>query len=122
MAGKWGRTTRARRVRGAGRWTAGGGEAAWGWFPGGPPPAEAWTALCLREADLAVAVTMGPCDAAWRERAAALGGCELLVLGQGVADGVVDDLRPREVQVVTEPDRRRAALEATARRLAGRSL
>lgn len=89
---------------------------------GGAALGDEWTELCVCEADLVVAVSTGPLDAAWRERATALNGSELLVLGPAVADGVLDALQPREVQVVVDAERRRAALEATARRLAGRSL
>jgi predicted acylesterase/phospholipase RssA len=49
-------------------------------------------------------------------------GCELLVLGPGVSAAVIAELQPREVQVVADAALRRAALEATARRLAQRSL
>ena len=89
---------------------------------GSAAPGDEWTELCVREADLVVAVSAGPPDAAWRERAAALQGCELVVLGPAVTDGVLEALQPREVQVIAEAARRRPALEATARRLAGRSL
>ena len=78
--------------------------------------------MCVREADLVVAVSTGAPDAAWRERATALHGCELLVFGPAVADSVLEALQPREVQVIADAARRRPALEATARRLAGRSL
>jgi NTE family protein len=89
---------------------------------GGAAPGDEWTELCVREADLVVAVSAGAPDAAWRERAAALQGCELVVLGPAVTDGVIEAFGPREVQVIAEAARRRPALEATARRLAGRSL
>jgi NTE family protein len=89
---------------------------------GGAAPGGEWTELCVREAELVVAVSAGAPDAAWRERAAALQGCELVMLGPAVTDGVLEAFRPREVQVIAEAARRRPALEATARRLAGRSL
>lgn len=90
---------------------------------GGTACHDEWTQLCVREADLVVAVTTGTPDVTWLGgRATALHGCELLVLGPAVAAGVLDALQPREVQVVAESSRRRATLEATARRLAGRSL
>ena len=78
--------------------------------------------MCVREAHLVVAVTSGTPDAAWLRQVSALQGCELLVLGPGVSAAVIAQLQPREVQVVGEDPRRRLALDATARRLAGRSL
>jgi NTE family protein len=89
---------------------------------GGAAPGEEWTALCVGEADLVVAVTSGDPDAAWITEATALHGCELLVLGPAVSSEVLHALAPREVQVLTEAARLRPALEALARRLAGRSL
>src|SRR5262249_13660380 len=81
-----------------------------------------WTALCVREADVVVAVTVGPPDAAWIEQATALQGCELLVYGPAVASETLAELHPREVQVIADAGRRGEALQATARRLAGQSL
>ncbi len=89
---------------------------------GGTVPDDVWTQLCLKEADVLVAVTGEAPDSAWLQRASALHGCELLVLGSRVAVEVLDALKPREVQVVSEASRRRAVLQAMARRLAGRSL
>jgi predicted acylesterase/phospholipase RssA len=89
---------------------------------GGAAPGDPWTELCLREADLVIATTSGAPEPAWRERATALHGCELLVLGPAVARAVLDNLQPREVQVILDASRRRDALQATARRLAGRSV
>jgi predicted acylesterase/phospholipase RssA/CRP-like cAMP-binding protein len=81
-----------------------------------------WTQLCIAEAHLVVVASTGTPDPRWRELATALHGCELLVLGRAMADGVFNTLQPREVQVIAEPARQGAALEAMARRLAGRSL
>jgi NTE family protein len=89
---------------------------------GGSDPDEEWTSVCVREAHLVVAVTSGTPDSTWLRHATALQGCELLVVGPGVSAAVIAQLQPREVQVVGEAARRRSALEATARRLAGRSL
>ncbi len=89
---------------------------------GGMAPDDEWTRLCVHETDLVVAVTTGEPDGTWLEQATALRGCELVVLGPSVASGVISQLQPREVQVIVDAGRRRAALEATARRLAGRSL
>ncbi len=89
---------------------------------GGSDPEQEWTGVCVREAHLVLAVTSGSPDSAWRARSTSLHGCELLVLGAAVPAGVVAELQPREVQVVAEEGRRQPALEATARRLAGRAL
>ncbi|MCW3025057.1 MAG: conserved transrane transport protein [Solirubrobacterales bacterium] len=85
-------------------------------------PDEPWTELCVREAHLVVAVSSGSPAAAWRERATALQGCELLILGPRVAADVIEELQPREVQVIADRAERGAAMMALARRLAGRSL
>jgi NTE family protein len=85
-------------------------------------PDHQWTELCVREAHLVVAVSSGSPAAAWRERATALQGCELLILGPGVAAEVIEELQPREVQVIADRAERGAAMMALARRLAGRSL
>jgi predicted acylesterase/phospholipase RssA len=88
----------------------------------GPAPDDEWTSICLREAHLVLAVTTGRPSPVWREHATALQGCELLVLAPEVPPHVIADLEPREVQVLAEAVGRQAALEATARRIAGRSL
>jgi NTE family protein len=88
----------------------------------GSDPADGWTELCVREADLVFAVTTGVPDARWLAQASALHGCELLVLGPPVGKAVVDRLQPREVQVVGEESQKVPALEMSARRLAGRAL
>ncbi len=89
---------------------------------GGADPDDAWTDVCLREADLVLAVGTGPLAGTWMRRATALGGCELLIIGHRISADTIAALRPREVQVLTEPDRLGDALAATARRLAGRSV
>jgi predicted acylesterase/phospholipase RssA/CRP-like cAMP-binding protein len=88
----------------------------------GSDPEQEWTSTCLREAHLVLAVTGGSPSSAWLAQATALQGCELLVLGPSVSAHVISELQPREVQVIPQADRRSAALEATARRIAGRSL
>lgn len=85
-------------------------------------PGDDWTDLCVKEADLVVAITTGSPDAAWRPQTTALQGCELFVFAPAVSETVLEQLQPREVQVVAQASRRAAAVEATARRLAGRSL
>src|SRR5271168_1614340 len=77
------------------------------------PPAE-WTELCLREADLVVAVSSGGAPEAWRERATALRGSELLIFGSPVSGALVDSLQAREVQVVARRTDGRGAVEAMA--------
>jgi NTE family protein len=89
---------------------------------GGMAPDDEWTRMCVHETDLVVAVTTGEPDGAWLEQARALRGCELVVLGPSVASEVISRLQPREAQVIVDATRQRAAIEATARRLAGRSL
>jgi NTE family protein len=89
---------------------------------GGHDPADEWAELCVREADLVVAVTTGMPDAGWLRKTTGLHGCELLVLGPSVAGSMLGRLQPREVQVVAQPSQRRKALEQTARRIAGRAL
>jgi predicted acylesterase/phospholipase RssA/CRP-like cAMP-binding protein len=89
---------------------------------GGGDPAERWTELCLREADLVLAVTRGVPGPRWLAHASALHGCELLALGAPVADSVLDVLQPREVQAVRDAAQIVPALELCARRLAGRAL
>jgi NTE family protein len=90
---------------------------------GGTDPEEAWTQLCVREADLVVAVGSGvPVSAAWRSRAVSLKGCELLMAGPLTDTTVLESLEPREVQVVSPRARLGDAYAATARRLAGRSV
>ena len=89
---------------------------------GGMAPDDEWTRMCVHEADLVVAVSSGEPDPAWLEQARALRGCELFVIGRSVTSEVISQLQPREVQVIADATRQRVALEATARRLAGRSL
>jgi predicted acylesterase/phospholipase RssA len=85
------------------------------------PPAE-WTELCLREADLVVAVSSDAAPEASQLRTTALRGCELLIFGPSVAGGLIEALQPREVQVVARRAEGRGAIEAMARRLTGHSI
>jgi NTE family protein len=89
---------------------------------GGMAPDDDWTRMCVHETDLVVAVTTGKSDPTWLQGARALRGCELIVLGPAWASEMISQLEPREVQVIADVARQGAALEATARRLAGRSL
>jgi NTE family protein len=88
----------------------------------GSAPDDPWTALCLREADLVLAVSTGAPDMSWLRCADSLDGCELLVLGGSVAETTIEALAPRQVQVVVQAAGRPDALAAMARRLAGRSV
>lgn len=88
----------------------------------GAGPGDGWTDVCLREADLILAVTSGHPTAVWLQRSAAFSGCELLVAGHRLADGALEVLMPRETHIVADPFRRNNALQALARRLAQRSL
>ena len=86
-------------------------------------PGEPWTDFCLREADAIVAVTHGAPAIGWLDQRSALKGCELLATAGELAPGVIEALAPREVQVVPGGEAGlERALEATARRLAGRSI
>lgn len=85
-------------------------------------PDDPWTDLSVREADLVLALSSGVPEGPWLERATALQGCELLVLGPGVSESVLERLQPREAQVVKAVPDHRQALEVLARRLASRSL
>jgi NTE family protein len=85
-------------------------------------PSADWSELCLREADLVVAVSGGGSIEEWRQRATALRGCELLIFGSQVAAGLIDSLQAREVQVVARRTEGRAAIEVMARRLTGHSI
>ena len=89
---------------------------------GGADPEEAWSRTCLHDSDLLIAVTSGKPDRRWLAQAAALRGCELIVLGSAVGEDTLAALQPREVQVIGGGSMHRRAIEATARRLAGRSL
>ena len=89
---------------------------------GGDDPEEAWSRTCLHDSDLVIAVTSGKPDRLWLAQAAALRGCELIVLGSAVSEETLAALQPREVQVIGGGSIHRSAIEATARRLAGRSL
>jgi len=86
-----------------------------------PLPDERWTDLCLREADLILAVAGGAPADAWRAHPA-LRGCELLAVGDGTAIGALAGLAPREAQVLADRSELPQRVEALARRLCGRAL
>ncbi len=85
-------------------------------------PGDDWTDLCVREADLVLALTSGVPDSSWLKAADALRGCELLVTGPRVSAAVLNELEPREAQVLGESVPFADALERTARRLAGKAV
>jgi predicted acylesterase/phospholipase RssA/CRP-like cAMP-binding protein len=83
-------------------------------------PTDPWSALCLSEADLILAVASAAPDGEWLQQADVLRGCELVLVGARVLPGLYERLRPREVYVI-----RPAGLPATfgqiARRISGRA-
>jgi NTE family protein len=85
-------------------------------------PGDVWTDLCLREADVVVAVADGSASAEWQDRPAGFHGCELLVTGRAADPATVAALAPRELHVLPDPVRLRFAVEGLARRVAGRAL
>ena len=89
-----------------------------------PRPTDPWTAFCLREADLVLAVTADGHAPLWSQHMAGLRGCELLVLGGsiGAADDLVARCNPREVQVMRDERARIDRIAQLARRLVGRAL
>jgi predicted acylesterase/phospholipase RssA len=85
-------------------------------------PGEAWTDLCVREADSVFALSRGTPSRAWLDHPDALAGCELVVLAPAVAPEVLSALQPREVQVLPEGSDLQPSVDLTARRLAGRAI
>lgn len=81
-----------------------------------------WTAFCRDEADRVIAVSSAAPDAAWLARPAALRDCELLVVGAGVPGDVLELIAPRAMHVVGERAQLASAVDALARRLAGRAV
>ncbi len=81
-----------------------------------------WADFCRQEADIIVAVTSGVPDRTWVQRPAPLHGCELVVAGPGMTDGVLEVLAPREVQLLHRGSDLGRSADITARRLAGRSV
>jgi NTE family protein len=89
---------------------------------GSASPADEWTRTCVQESDLVVAITAGTPEREWLQHARPLWGCELISIGGQVSAAVTAALQPRELQVILNGASRRATLEATARRMAGRAL
>lgn len=82
----------------------------------------AWTAFCLGEADVVVAVTEGNPDPHWLRRQAALQGCELIAVGRDLDERVIDAITPRELHVCNGEESLQRTIEVTARRLCGRAI
>lgn len=80
-----------------------------------------WTRFCVREADVVIAVTTGSPSADWLQNSKMLEGCELIVLDAPLSAELLA-AAPREVQVVRGETALRAAIGATARRLAGQAV
>ena len=80
-----------------------------------------WTKFCLREADVVIAVTTGAPAPEWLHHRRILAGCELLALDAPLAPELLA-LAPHEVQVMHGETALRDAIDATARRLAGRAV
>ena len=85
-------------------------------------PLDRWTAFCVREADLVVAITRGAPRQEWTARPAALRGCELLVAAPTVPDALVRAFAPREVHALAGGGELRHAVEVLARRVAGKAI
>lgn len=91
----------------------------WVVLSAGDRPDDPWTDTCLAEADRVIAVTRGRPSSKWIARAAAIRGCELLVLGALVDDAVLRMLEPRAVQTLPDNTTIRRCLALAARRLSG---
>jgi predicted acylesterase/phospholipase RssA/CRP-like cAMP-binding protein len=88
----------------------------------GPKPDDPWTDVCLREAELVLALSStGEPDRVWRDAVGALRGCELIAIGHQVSDGTLEELQPRQLHVI-DGHRLPATVAALARRLTGRAL
>ncbi|HYH62566.1 MAG TPA: patatin-like phospholipase family protein [Solirubrobacterales bacterium] len=81
-----------------------------------------WTAFCLGEADLILAITDGPPERAWLDQPFALHGCELIVLARSVDSECLVRVEPAQVQVIADRDQLPDRMMSTARRIAGRSV
>jgi NTE family protein len=79
-----------------------------------------WTALCLSEADLIVAITSGQPDSDWLVQAEVFRGCELVLVGARTPPGLHERLMPRELYVLPPADLQ-DALGQIARRISGRA-
>jgi predicted acylesterase/phospholipase RssA/CRP-like cAMP-binding protein len=86
-----------------------------------PLPGERWTDLCLREADLIVAVAARPPAGAWSGHPA-LRGCELIAIEEAAAAPSLGGLAPRETQALPVRAELAGRVEALARRLCGQAL
>lgn len=85
-------------------------------------PGDAWTDLCIAEAERVLAISGGGVSPEWLARPEVLRGCDLLVVGSVLDEGAIAALDPREMQIIAAEAELPARLAATARRLAGRSV
>jgi predicted acylesterase/phospholipase RssA/CRP-like cAMP-binding protein len=91
-------------------------------FAGATDPRDAWTAFCLREADLHVLLCSRSAPARWNDVAKQVGGCELVVLGSAACAATVERLAARIVRAVKGQAGVRGAMQDLGRRLCGRSV
>jgi NTE family protein len=83
---------------------------------------DGWSRFCRDEPDLVIAVSSGAAGARWTGPAAALHGCELLVVGTALPAATTGALQPREAHVIPAAGQLPAAVGALARRLTGRAV
>jgi predicted acylesterase/phospholipase RssA len=86
-------------------------------------PCDPWTAFCLAEADLIIALTSGSPHHGWFDRRAPLlTDGELVCIDARVPDGLIDALRPRTVRAAPASDGLRRVMREIATRACGRTL
>jgi NTE family protein len=85
-------------------------------------PDDPWSAFCLAEADLIVALTTGNPDNAWLDHGAQLAGCELVSVDARLRDVWIDRLRPRMVRSVRGAEGLAGAMRDLAKRVSGRAV
>jgi NTE family protein len=88
----------------------------------GSGPGDAWTDMCIAEADRVIAVSHGHPTRRWIAGAPLLRGCELLVVGRSVPDALLRAFDPAIVQTLPDEAAVRRSLEIGARRLSGRAV
>ncbi|HTP23552.1 MAG TPA: hypothetical protein VMJ65_28360 [Solirubrobacteraceae bacterium] len=101
-----------------------GAEAASRWvvLSAGGEPGDAWTDMCIAEADRVIAVSHGHPTRRWIAGAPLLLGCELLLVGRSVPDALLRAFEPAVVQTLPDDAAVRRSLELGARRLSGRAV
>jgi NTE family protein len=78
-------------------------------------PGDSWTQLCLAEADRVIALSRGRPEREWLQHAAALRGCELLILGTSTPQSLVGMIMPRVVQTLADDSAVQRCLSLGAR-------